>query len=93
MEPRLVFFDQMRTPEVVGKIGEINQELVALSGISTDWEKYIVEAAFIPAALVDQGKVLRPSLLNLAKTCQKFRRIFVGKMLYSGLKPRNMEFR
>ena len=79
MEPRLVSFDQMRTPEVVGQIGDVNQELIALSGVSSDWEKYIVEASFIPAALVDQNKVAEPSLLSLAKSCQKFRRIFVGE--------------
>ena len=79
MEPRLVSFDQMRTPEVVGQIDETDQEFVALSSISTDWEKYVVEASFIPAAFVSQDKVLRPSLLQLAKTCQKFRRIFVGE--------------
>ena len=79
MEPRLVSFDQMRTQEVVGLIGEVNQEFVALSNISSDWEKYIVEAAFVPAAFVAEEKVSRPTLLQLAKLCQKFRRIFVGR--------------
>ena len=79
MEPRLVSFDQMRTPEIVGQIGEFNQEFVVLSRASMDWEKYFVEASFIPAALVDQNKTSRPTLLQLAKMCQKFRRIFVGR--------------
>ena len=75
----MVSFDQMRVPEVIGRIGDISQECIALSGVSTDWENYIVETSFIPAAFVSQDKVARPSLLQLAKTCQKFRRIFVGE--------------
>ena len=82
MEPRLVSFDQMRVPEVVGRIGDTEQEFISLSGISSDWEKYVVETSFIPAAFVSQDKVVRPSLKQLAKTCQKFRRIFVGRVLY-----------
>ena len=82
MEPRLVSFDQMRVPEVVGQIGDTLQDFIALSSASLDWEKYIVEASFIPAAYVTQEKVVRPSLLQLAKTCQKFRRIFVGMKLF-----------
>ena len=81
MEPRLVSFDQMRTPDVIGQIGEINQDFLALSEVSSDWDKFIVEAAFIPAAFVSQDKVVRPSLLQLAKICQKFRRVFVGPVL------------
>ena len=78
MEPRLVSFDQMRTPEIVGQIRDINQDFVVLSSAAMDWDNYIVEASFIPAALVGQNKVSRPTLLNLAKVCQKFRRIFTG---------------
>ena len=80
MEPRLVSFDQMRTPEIVGQIGGINQELVVLSRASMDWDNFVVEASFIPAALVSQNKVSRPTLLQLAKLCQKFRRVFVGTL-------------
>ena len=86
MEPQLVSFDQMRTPEVIGQIGETNQDFVALSNVSTDWEQYIVEAAFVPAAYVSADKVSRPSLRHLAKIGQKFRRIFVEKFqIFNGV--------
>ena len=78
MEPRLVSFDEMRTPAIVGQIGEINQELVVLSQGSLDWENYVVETAFIPAALVELEKVVIPSLNQLAILSRKFRKIFVG---------------
>ena len=92
MEPRLVSFDQMRVPEVVGRIGEVDQEFISLSGVSTDWENYVVETSFIPAAFVSRDKIMRPSLLQLAKTCQKFRRIFVGKNIWSELRKIPNEF-
>ena len=78
MEPRLVSFEQMRTPEVVGQIGETIQEFVVLSQGSLNWDNYVVDTAFIPAALVDKEKVVIPSLSQLAKICKKFRKIFVG---------------
>ena len=82
MEPRLVSFDQMRVPEVVGRIEGVSQEFISLSGLSSDWDNYVVETSFIPAAFVGQERVARPSLRQLAKTCQKFRRIFVGMDFY-----------
>ena len=78
MEPRWVAFDQMRTPEIVGQIGDVDQELVVLSGGSLNWENYVVDSAFIPAAFVEPGKVALPSLQQIAKLSKKFRKIFVG---------------
>ena len=78
MEPRLVSFEEMRTPAIVGQIGNTTQELVVLNQGSLIWDNYVVETAFIPAALVEQEKVVIPTLKQLAKVCQKFRRIFVG---------------
>ena len=78
MEPRLVSFEEMRTPSIVGEIGESTQELVVLNQNSLNWDNYVVQTAFIPAALVEQNKVNLPSLKQMAKLCQKFRRIFVG---------------
>ena len=78
MEPRLVSFEEMRTPSIVGQIGDTIQELVVLNQGSLEWNNYVVDTAFIPAALVEQDKVILPSLKQLAKLCQKFRRIFVG---------------
>ena len=78
MEPRLVSFDQMRIPEIVGEIEGIDQELVILSRGSLEWENYVVDTAFIPAALVEAEKVIVPSLKQLSKLSAKFRKIFVG---------------
>ena len=78
MEPRLVSFEQMRTPEIVGEIGDRTQELVVLSQGSLNWDNYVVDSPFIPAALVEAEKVIVPSLNQLAKLGRKFRQIFVG---------------
>ena len=78
MEPRLVSFEEMRTPSIVGEIRDINQEFVVLSQGSLNWDNYVVDTAFIPAALVEHEKVIIPSLAQLAKVCRKFRKIFVG---------------
>ena len=85
MEPRLVSFEQMRVPEIVGQIGDRMQEFVVLSQGSLNWDNYVVDTAFIPAALVESEKAILPSLNQLAKLGRKFRKIFVGKGLSQDL--------
>ena len=86
MEPRLVSFAEMRTPEIIGSIGGKDQLFLSLSQVSTDWDKYVVEMAFIPAVKVRKEDLQRPSLKDLSNMSKKFEKTFVGEPVYISFK-------